>query len=126
MKQLAGKLQMLCLPLVARDSVNCSFRCLTILSMFPITFIVLRAPVHVCGEGKVEVVAAHYSISQSLGVKMPASNTYIGDQGLVDRAPEEELWQKNPALNMSNPPHFKIFGEYSSMLLAELVFESHI
>ena len=48
---------------------------------------------------------------------MPASNTYIGDQGLVDRAPEEELWQKNPALNMSNPPHFKIFGEYSSMLL---------
>ena len=57
MKQLAGKLQMLCLPLVARDSVDCSFRCLTILSMFPITFITPRVPVYVCGEGEVEGVA---------------------------------------------------------------------
>ena len=48
---------MMCLPLVTRGSVDCSYRCLTILSMFPITFITPRVPVHVCGEGEVEVVA---------------------------------------------------------------------
>ena len=57
MKQLAGKLQMLCLPLVARDSVDYSFRCLTFLRMFPITFITPRVSVYVCREGEVEGVA---------------------------------------------------------------------
>ena len=37
-------MQKLCLPLVTRDSMNCYYRCLTILSMFPITFILLKSP----------------------------------------------------------------------------------
>ena len=40
-------MQKLCLPLVTRDSMDCYYRCLTILSMFPITFINLKAP-HLC------------------------------------------------------------------------------
>ena len=37
-------MQKLCLPLVTRDSMDCYYRCLTILSMFPITFINLKTP----------------------------------------------------------------------------------
>ena len=37
-------MQKLCLPLVTRDSMDCYYRCLTILSMFPITFINLKSP----------------------------------------------------------------------------------
>ena len=37
-------MQKLCLPLVTRDSMDCYYRCLTILSMFPITFIILKSP----------------------------------------------------------------------------------
>ena len=37
-------MQKLCLPLVTRNSMDCYYRCLTILSMFPITFINLKTP----------------------------------------------------------------------------------
>ena len=43
----------LCLP---RDFLDCFYRFLTILSMIPITFIILKVLIHVCGEGEVSLL----------------------------------------------------------------------
>ncbi len=43
----------LCLP---RDFLDCFYRFLTILSMIPITFIILKVLIHVCREGEVSLL----------------------------------------------------------------------